>query len=866
VSAGRKVPPLPLDGSSHHHANRFKSSAYVYPDALWVTSLSPGVGSCTAVCTYSNYVYAGCYPWGIYCSSDQGSTWNNCYSDKTTEWVGCSAGDDGMTVFFMADGDSDNLFRSTNYGADWSQLTSVSCTGPTSVATNTGDGQIVYVLCEGDTDNNYIGSAIYASFNGGDTFEVHGANGGAYWDVALSSDGDYAYYTYFGAYVECITDASEEYSQESVCLFKPSNVFTGVATDEYGTYVFAGTTAQGIWMSSDSGGTFTQASTLSNYWSSISCSQTGEYVFVADTSGGIYVSTDYGDDWSESTTLSGASWNAIATSITGQYTYAAGTNSDGQGIIYFLNAEDYAAPTSTPTTNPSAQPSSKPSTSPSSLPTSIPSVTPTAAPSYKPHYNVTSGTLISTELTKVYSFTNLNLDVPIYVTAELLVSYLDVSSGGFIVINTGNESAASMAVGQASDSSSTVQILSSDCAPTQACTKTSTVTCVSNALILSGSAGSANGGTLTLVASVDDSQVVSGTVSTPCTYAGINDVKFAITYTLSSYLLATSRPTHVPTASSTSSTNTNNSINILQSKTIPFDAIAAVIVVFVVVAVAVVRLRDQQQKSTKLGLVRTTASMALLGYHLMSEIFYVIFLAEIPPSEGLRYLFIIIVIARLLSLLPTCYFILLLFGPDSLSKHYLRMINEIDLRENLNTYAVMLTFMFVDQNLVVYLPWLHSEFAELSSGYPDDHVFRIATSVRLIQLSMSIIVQVFVFHYNSGNLIAAEGYNEAVISLLYFVASVLVFIVTVIAIFIRTRMLMKAKGATSPTSSAPSSHDTGEKRESSTVANPMRALSVEDDWNSSSQLNLLNRQAFKSTEGMELSARMSHSQHNVTEA
>jgi hypothetical protein len=803
----------------------------------WETSLILNKNTnCNSVCTSSTgqFVYAGCRSYGIFCSQDWGGSWVLCLNatDVAVQdpsgipWTGCSTSSDGKFVYVVNGGEENSVFYSSNSGSSWKAAINVHLPEGSGIATDS-TGQYVYV----SSMDGVTAGFLYYSNNSGISWmnffasaaEDDGYETDAITSITLCQDGSYGFYTTYDGKVFQIVDANTNKPARYDQIYVPTDPFLSVATSSDGKYTYASTADTTIYFSDNFGNAFNPLVNLYPYLTSIACTESGSTVFIASSKGNIYISTNFGaaKTWFNSSSQEGYTWYAITTNQDGQYTYAAGMTSNEEGVIYFMNSSA-TVNTGTPSSQPTSSPSTRPTVQPSAIPSGRPTSSPSAVPTLNAQFIAISPTLAASSTEISYSFTQLNTNGAIYLTAEVELSYLDVASGGYIVINTGNKSVvsdASSAVGLVT--SATTQLISSNCAPVESCTSTSTVTCVSNLLIQPEAIES--GGVLSLVASVDTSQIVSGSAYKPCDYGGA-DVKFVLTYTVSSYLLPTPVPTPAPTPSGGSKTNSN----LLKSKSAPFYTIAIVVVIFTIAAVAIVRLRDKQSDSAKLGLLKTCASMALLGYHLISEILYVIFLAEIPPSRGLRYLFIIIVIARVLSVVPFAYFILLVFGPETWSTNYLQKMNVLDLNRSINTYAVVIIFMLVDHTLVVYLPWSPSAYVDQSGGFPDSHMFNTAMWIRMIQSIMSISVQIIVFRCNSGHLVAEEGINEATVSLLYFIASVLVFSVTALTVAIRIRITASTISSSSSTAVNAGPRSPADNRDSAT--NPMRAMSIEDNW------------------------------------
>lgn len=98
----------------------------------------------------------------------------------------------------------------------------------------------------------------------------------------------------------------------------------------YGSKTLNGTTKRGIWISSDSGQTFSNTYSTADNFASIQMSSSGQFMYCnCQNVGRIYYSNNYGQSWTSVNV--GANISNIAVSKNGQYVYA---TDFGNGVIY----------------------------------------------------------------------------------------------------------------------------------------------------------------------------------------------------------------------------------------------------------------------------------------------------------------------------------------------------------------------------------------------------------------------------------------------------------------------------------------------------------------------------------------------------
>jgi hypothetical protein len=109
----------------------------------------------------------------------------------------------------------------------------------------------------------------------------------------------------------------------------------GIAMSADGTKMaatVASSTGEGIYLSTNSGSTWTQSKTPSGYWGPIASSADGTRLLAANGNGDIYISADSGSTWNQ-TTAPAENWSHIASSANGTNLIAIYPASEGAGFI-----------------------------------------------------------------------------------------------------------------------------------------------------------------------------------------------------------------------------------------------------------------------------------------------------------------------------------------------------------------------------------------------------------------------------------------------------------------------------------------------------------------------------------------------------
>lgn len=623
-----------------------------------------------------------------------------------------------------------------------------------------GDGQCVYLatadqLAYTCSDGNWKNSDTNGGV--GQKWSAIACSNTSQYVTAVSDNGIFVSTNYAGVF-----DYNQLAAQE----------FVSVAICASGQYQIAASYVDGIFFSNNYGQSWSKTTAPQIDWVSVVITASGEYGYAAVTGGNVYEISHYGGLVTE--TLSPElGWYSLAVSADGMFL---------AGVVYEqgLYTNQYSIPTSVPSTFPSYSPSTEPTTMPSSqptsqpslqphtsFPTSQPSIIPSSSPSSQPSSFPTyvSGTvndnivIMSKGPNSSYVVNNLGCDATTYVTATILVSYLDESSSGFITITAGQ--------------GATAVIIAPHCAPVSLCTE---IVCVVNADV-SKAMTCEGGGSIVLQAQTVNANENSG-VDTLCTYQGNTGLQFTIQYQVTANPIPTALPTVAPTLQG------NGNFVFEANPSTPIYVIVAVTLVFVALGVMIVRLRDNSGLYSQVRLLSVCFDFAMVGYHLTSEVVYIVVLF----TENLRKFAILIIIIRSLSLVCGGYELVVSNGIGGNAKYYYKdKLHQTLLASQASLFSLLSLLTILDQSLIRYYPWKETIYTLQTRGFPDQHLFKVGILTKLSQLLMTLIVQIVVLVTSDSYLFKSSGTNSLTLAfvLLYLVSSLLTFVILALANAIR---------------------------------------------------------------------------------
>jgi hypothetical protein len=321
------------------------SGTTIIGDGLF-TGPSPQTGSAIAMNSTGKYILAICRSTSkIIVSADYGSTWTLLTTvdglSPTFIVVGCacSALGDIMYLAFQ----SGNIKKSTNYGKNWTNTTSVA-------------GNIYGVCCSADglkiltaSCDFTLGINMYLSTDGGDKFNTistgnqsgqrPGPNG---WiSYGMSPDGS--------KIMGCVPSGNIYYSTNNggnwTIINSQNGDWGGIAVANDGTATVTCRSLTGLVLNSVlrwNGSTWTGVSSTiipTDLTRNVSCSADGKIILIAQQTnsangGYLYLSRDSGVTWEKITVMGTSIWQSIAVSANGTRIMCAGSTINSKSGLY----------------------------------------------------------------------------------------------------------------------------------------------------------------------------------------------------------------------------------------------------------------------------------------------------------------------------------------------------------------------------------------------------------------------------------------------------------------------------------------------------------------------------------------------------
>lgn len=725
-------------------------------------------------------------------------------SDAPTSFVdylGIAVDDTGQYVVAVSSSSDDGIYRSSNYGLHWEKMPNAPVEDWRSI-TSDSTGQYLAAIVE----NGFI----YQSNDSGSSWNVSGAPF-LTWH-AITSDSTGQFLVAIGNNVNTFIYISMDYGLNWMVGFTPPfEQYNSVCSDGSGQLVYATSSSNGIVVSSANYGlNWTTTAAPRRDWMHIACDDSGQYLTAAASGQGIYTSSDYGVTW-QLTSAPALSWQSVASDASGRNLVAVAptpnggiynskdfgaswTQTDSAQNYWYGVASDASGQYLTATTSvlagifttageggtykPSALPTIAPSMQPTSQPSSQPSAQPSAFPTYVPGAFESTLSVVSQNPAAQTMISNLGTGGPVYVTANLLLSYLSEQSGGYVVITAG--------------AGGNVQVVSPQCAPVAACSSGSALVSTYCAVNMDVTAAltSQNGGSLQLTA-VTNTQHVSGANPQLCNRLGIEGIYFEVNYTVSTFRQPTFAPTRQPTVSPTTPVGTvviNKNSALVTSGGAPFYVIGMAMAAFAALGVVVVRQHDATKGLTPLRLPAVCFDMALQGNIVVSEIFYIIVLLQ--SASGLfKALAMVLIAARLQNALCGGYLLYLLYTPAT--QLYEKLNKEVLLLHP-KLHAGLQMLMIFDCAMFRYLPWMESELTFQSMHFPTPISFKLCMATRVLQSGTALVVQaVVLWRFNRSDL--DDDYTLGLLVLILVMTSI-VFVSIVLTIVMHLRELKSPPG------------------------------------------------------------------------
>ncbi|HXA45534.1 MAG TPA: YCF48-related protein, partial [Candidatus Angelobacter sp.] len=247
-------------------------------------------------------------------------TWSQTGAPTNEEWQAMACSADGSKLLAV---NQINVYTSTNSGTTWTPANPPPSLDLWHAATTSADGSVMIAGTYG---------GLYISTNSGVDWQL---NSNApqnvwYWSAACSADGTKAvaaaYYDTAAGNPQLLY-VSQDSGATWTAASAPSNNWSAVASSADGTKLIALAFNGLIYRSTDSGTTWT-SNNIVGYWRSVACSADGTKVVAVASPGQIYTSTNSGLNWnSHFVPDAGIGFGSVATSANGVRLLAVGFES-----------------------------------------------------------------------------------------------------------------------------------------------------------------------------------------------------------------------------------------------------------------------------------------------------------------------------------------------------------------------------------------------------------------------------------------------------------------------------------------------------------------------------------------------------------
>jgi hypothetical protein len=292
----------------------------------WIlqTTLSTSI-SYTGVASNSSgsLLLVSSFGYGLYLSTNSATTWiQPTASGLTTSANVLSVASNGSGQYLLAGTYNNGLYLSTNSGTTWTKQTTVGSSLSVSGVALNSSGTVLLAATS---------STVWLSTNSGTTWisAISSVNASA---VASNSSGSVLLAGTGTSGLYLSTDTGTTWTRPTAApgLTTSANV-NSVASNGSGQYLLAGTFGAGVYLSTDSGASWTQQTAIgiSRIILSLASNSLGTVLLVGTNGSSLYLSTNLGTTWNKQT----------ATGLTTtENINSAASNFDGNVLIICPNA------------------------------------------------------------------------------------------------------------------------------------------------------------------------------------------------------------------------------------------------------------------------------------------------------------------------------------------------------------------------------------------------------------------------------------------------------------------------------------------------------------------------------------------------
>lgn len=171
------------------------------------------------------------------------------------------------------------------------------------------------------------------------------------------------------------------------------------------------------------------------------------------------------------------------------------------------------------------------------------------------------------------------------------------------------------------------------------------------------------------------------------------------------------------------------------------------------IAIIIQLTRKKSDLVIRFNLLSVCLQVVSAGADFTSDILYIFFLVNgfyVPKSSFTLTMTVILAAARFFHPVST-FFLLdsILFGSLTskrlINVDYTKTVDIPHISKYKKEYALLFILTLIETPLVTLLPWIKTDFSDMSGGYPDKISFQICCWSKISQATISVVVQIAVF-------------------------------------------------------------------------------------------------------------------------
>jgi NADH:ubiquinone oxidoreductase subunit 3 (subunit A) len=173
----------------------------------------------------------------------------------------------------------------------------------------------------------------------------------------------------------------------------------------------------------------------------------------------------------------------------------------------------------------------------------------------------------------------------------------------------------------------------------------------------------------------------------------------------------------------------------------------------------------------------------------VSEVFFIVLLFQ-AESGAFAAMAIVMIVTRLSNLGVAAFLLRRMFPPVDSVSPYNNLYDKDILFDNAKLYAAVLLLMSLDVSTFRYFPWVDTDFAFRTAGFPELLSFQVCMTTKVVTGLVSLIVQSIVL--GSLNESGINNKYTLALFLLYLIATIVMFVITCLTLGMQIRLLKLA--------------------------------------------------------------------------